>query len=40
VLTGRDAPAEFVEYADYVSVIDAVKHPFEAGTEARKGVEW
>ncbi|MGD9962790.1 MAG: cob(I)yrinic acid a,c-diamide adenosyltransferase [Thermoplasmata archaeon] len=40
VLTGRAAPEEFVEYADYVSVIDAVKHPFEGGTKARKGIEW
>lgn len=40
VLTGRDAPAEFVEYADYVSVIEGVKHPFEDGAEARKGIEW
>lgn len=40
VLTGRDAPAEFVEAADYVSVIESVKHPFERGARARKGVEW
>ncbi len=40
VLTGRDAPQEFVECADYVSRIETVKHPFEKGTRARKGVEW
>jgi cob(I)alamin adenosyltransferase len=40
VLTGRDAPAEFVEAADYVSVIENAKHPFERGERARKGVEW
>lgn len=40
VLTGRDAPLEFIEYADYVSVIDSWKHPFDEGLRARKGVEW
>ncbi len=40
VLTGRNAPEEFVEYADYVSVIENVKHPYSNGTGARKGVEW
>lgn len=40
VLTGRNAPKEFVEYADYVSVIESVKHPFESGSAARRGVEW
>lgn len=40
VLTGRDAPDEFIDYADYVSVIENKKHPFDKGLEARKGVEW
>ncbi|UCE92448.1 MAG: cob(I)yrinic acid a,c-diamide adenosyltransferase [Methanobacteriota archaeon] len=40
VLTGRNAPDEFIEYADYVSHIDTVKHPFDEGVSARKGVEW
>lgn len=40
VLTGRDAPPAFVELADYVSVVESRKHPFEEGTRARKGVEW
>lgn len=40
VLTGRDAPRAFVEYADYVSVIENKKHPFDEGTPARRGVEW
>jgi cob(I)alamin adenosyltransferase len=40
VLTGRNAPEEFVEYADYVSVIENAKHPYSNGTGARKGVEW
>lgn len=40
VLTGRNAPIEFIDYADYVSVIDSWKHPFEKGTRSRKGIEW
>ena len=40
VLTGRDAPKELMAYADYVSVIEKGKHPFDNGVEARKGVEW
>lgn len=40
VLTGRDAPLEIIEYADYVSVIDSWKHPFDEGVSARKGIEW
>lgn len=40
VLTGRNAPKEFIESADYVSVIECVKHPFDKGGSARKGVEW
>lgn len=40
VLTGRNAPHVLVEYADYVSVIENTKHPFDKGTKARKGIEW
>lgn len=40
VLTGRNAPREFVEYADYVSVVESLKHPYDKGLKPRKGVEW
>lgn len=40
VLTGRDAPAELIALADYVSEIKAVKHPYEKGIAARKGIEF
>jgi len=40
VLTGRDAPIEFIEYADYVSIIESKKHPHDKGLDARKGIEW
>jgi len=39
VLTGRNAPPELIELADYVSDIQAVKHPMEKGVPARKGIE-
>ncbi len=40
VLSGRKAPAELTEIADYVSDIHAVKHPFDRGIPARRGVEF
>jgi cob(I)alamin adenosyltransferase len=40
VLTGRNAPQELIDYADYVSVIENIKHPYDKGTKARKGIEW
>lgn len=40
VLTGRDPAPCFVAAADYVSEIRAVKHPFERGITARKGIEY
>jgi cob(I)alamin adenosyltransferase len=39
VLTGRDPASELVELADYVSEIRKVKHPFDEGIHARKGIE-
>ncbi|MBI2651902.1 cob(I)yrinic acid a,c-diamide adenosyltransferase [Candidatus Woesearchaeota archaeon] len=40
VLTGRDAPKELIETADYVSVVNRVKHPWQKGIVARKGIEY
>lgn len=40
VLTGRDAPKELIEAADYASVVNRVKHPWQKGIKARKGVEY
>ena len=40
VLSGRNAPREFTDYADYVSYIDNRKHPFKDGLKARQGIEW
>jgi len=40
VLTGRNCPEKLIERADLVSVIDEIKHPFQKGIEARKGIEF
>ena len=40
VLTGRDAPEELYEYADYVSEVKRIKHPWQKGIKARKGIEY
>ena len=40
VLTGRSAPPELVELADLVTEMRPVKHYFEAGVKARRGIEW
>ena len=39
-LTGRDPGPELVELADYVSEIHKVKHPFDRGIRARRGIEF
>lgn len=40
ILTGRNAPECIIELADYVSQIEAVKHPMEQGIGAREGIEY
>lgn len=40
ILTGRNAPQELVELADTVSEIKAVKHAYEDGIKAQRGVEY
>jgi len=40
VLTGRDAPEELVQLADLVTDMTNVKHPFEDGIKAQKGIEF
>lgn len=39
VLTGRDPGEEILELADYVTEMRKVKHPFDQGIPARKGIE-
>ncbi|MGR5062574.1 cob(I)yrinic acid a,c-diamide adenosyltransferase [Photobacterium sp. DNB22_13_2] len=40
IVTGRGAHRELVEIADTVSEVRNVKHAFESGVKARKGVDW
>ncbi|HZT65491.1 MAG TPA: cob(I)yrinic acid a,c-diamide adenosyltransferase [Acidimicrobiales bacterium] len=40
VVTGRDAPAELVELADTVTEMRVVKHAYERGIKAIKGIEY
>jgi cob(I)alamin adenosyltransferase len=40
VLTGRDAPVELVQVSDYVTEMLKIKHPYDAGVQARPGVEF
>lgn len=39
ILTGRDPSPRLIEAADYVSEIRKIKHPFDKGLPARKGIE-
>ncbi len=40
VFTGRGAHPRLIKQADLVSVIQARKHPFNAGVKCRKGIDW
>jgi len=40
ILTGRDAPKELIEAADYVSIVNRAKHPWQKGIIARRGIEY
>jgi cob(I)alamin adenosyltransferase len=40
VLTGRRAPQELMDIADLVTEMHPVKHYFQAGVRARRGIEW
>lgn len=39
ILTGQDPGPALIEAADYVSEIRKIKHPFDKGIPARKGIE-
>jgi cob(I)alamin adenosyltransferase len=40
VVTGRNAPPELIEAADLVTEMNEVKHPFQAGIRAQRGIEF
>jgi len=40
IITGRSAPAALIEYADLVTEMKLVKHPYDQGIKAQPGVEF
>ena len=40
IITGRDAPPELVEFADLVTEMREVKHPYKVGIKAQPGIEF
>jgi len=40
ICTGRHAPAALIEYADLVTEMLPIKHPYEQGQAARRGVDY
>ena len=40
ILTGRNAPKPLLSRADYVSDVRMIKHPYESGIAARRGIEY
>jgi cob(I)alamin adenosyltransferase len=40
ILTGRDAPVALVDAADTVTEMKKVKHVFDAGVMARRGIDY
>jgi cob(I)alamin adenosyltransferase len=40
VVTGRDAPEWLIQVADLVTEMREIRHPYNSGVKARKGIEW
>lgn len=40
ILTGRNAPSLFTDKADYVTIMQKEKHPYDNGAGARRGIEY
>lgn len=40
VMTGHNPPQRFLDAADYVTEFKKIKHPFDKGVTARKGIEF
>ena len=40
IITGRDAPEELIDYADLVTEMREIKHPFQKGLKAQPGIEF
>jgi cob(I)alamin adenosyltransferase len=40
ILTGRDAPQALIDFADLVTEMKEIKHPFREGIYAQRGIEY
>jgi cob(I)alamin adenosyltransferase len=40
IITGRDAPQELIDFADLVTEMREIKHPFQQGLKAQPGIEF
>ena len=40
IITGRNAPEALVEYADLVTEMNVIKHPYQQGIKAQPGIEF
>ncbi len=40
IITGRDAPADLMAYADLVTEMNAIKHPYQQGIQGQPGIEF
>ncbi len=40
VLTGRNAPPEIIDFADLVTEMNIIKHPYQKGITSRRGIEY
>ena len=40
IITGRDAPPELIEFADLVTEMREIKHPYQTGVRAQPGIEF
>jgi cob(I)alamin adenosyltransferase len=40
IVTGRNAPAEVIELADTVTEMTMIKHAYQQGIRAKKGIEY
>ncbi len=40
ILTGRDAPKEFLDRADLVTEMRDIKHPYDKGVKGKRGLEY
>jgi len=40
IITGRNAPEELMEYADLVTEMQVIKHPYQEGIKAQPGIEF